>query len=67
MSKHEAPARFHDRCAARHRIVKTRRWRSRCIDAGSTITLTIVRIRLLCRSRIYTSARAVDLRIVKEI
>ena len=32
MSEHEALARFHDWCAARHRKVETRRlWRSRCM------------------------------------
>jgi hypothetical protein len=68
MSEHEAPARFHAWCAARHRNVATRGlWRSCCMMRAPRSPLTNVRIRLLHRSRIYTSGPAVDLRIVKEI
>jgi hypothetical protein len=68
MSQHEAPARFHAWCTARHRNVATRRlWRSCCMVQAQRSPLTNVRIRLLHRNRIYTSAPAVDLRIVKEI
>ena len=39
MSEHEALARFHDWCAARHRKAETRRlWRSPLRDARTTIT-----------------------------
>ena len=68
MSEHEALARFHNWCAARHRKVETRRFlRSRCIMHAQGSPLTNLRIRLSSRSGIYTSAPAVDLRIVKEI
>jgi hypothetical protein len=63
MSEHEALTRFHDRCAARHRKAETRRfWRSRCVMDAQRPPLTEVpiRTRLLRRSRIYTSAPAVD-------
>jgi hypothetical protein len=68
MSEHLELARFHDWCAARHRIVEPRRlWRRRCMMHGQRSPLTNVRIRLVRGSRIYTSAPAVDLHIVKEI
>jgi hypothetical protein len=70
MSEHQELARFHHWCGGRHRRAETRRlWRARCmIDAQrSPVTNVLLRIRLLRRSRIYTSAPAVDLRIVKEI
>jgi hypothetical protein len=61
MSENEALARFHCWCSARHRKVETRqRWRSCCV-------MHAIRIPLLRQSRIYTSARAVDLRIVTEL
>ena len=61
MSKHEALARFRYWCAARPRKVETRRlWRFRCV-------MHAIRISLLRRSRIYSSAPAVNLCIVKEI
>ena len=67
MSEQESLARFHV-CAARHRIVETRRlWRPRCMIHAQRSPLTNVRIRLLRGSRIYTSAPTVDLHIVKEI
>ena len=67
MSEHLELARFHDWCAARHRIVETRRlWRPRCMMHAQS-PLTNARIRLVRGSRIYTSAPPVDLRIVKEI
>jgi hypothetical protein len=70
MSEHEALARFHYGCAARHHKVEIRRlWRSRCMMHAqrSPLTNVLIRIRLLRRSRIYTSASAVGLRTVKEI
>jgi hypothetical protein len=67
MSEHEPQARFHDRCAAQHRKAEIRRlWRSRFRMHAPRSPLTN-QIRLLRRSRIYTSAPAVDYRIVKEI
>lgn len=61
MSEQEALARLCEWCAARHRKVETRRlWCFRCV-------MHAIRIPLLRRSRIYSSAPAVDLRIVKEI
>ena len=70
MSEHEALARFHYGCAARHHKVEIRRlWRSRCMMHAqrSPLTNILIRRRLLRRSRIYTSASAVGLRMVKEI
>jgi hypothetical protein len=70
MSEHEAQARLHYWCFAQHRKVKTRRlWHSRCMmhTQRSPLTNILIRIRLLRRSRIYTSASAVGLRMVKEI
>jgi hypothetical protein len=70
MSEHQELARFHDWCAARHRRAETHRlWRSRCMMHAqrSPLTNVLIRIRLLWRSRSYTSAPAVDLHIVKEI
>jgi hypothetical protein len=64
MSEHEAQARFQRLCAARHRKAETRRlWRSRCVMQAqrSPLDLAPNQIRLLRRSRIYTSAPAVDL------
>jgi hypothetical protein len=60
MSEHEALARFHYGCAARHHKVEIRRlWRSRCMMHAqrSPLTNILIRIRLLRRSRIYTSLR----------
>jgi hypothetical protein len=70
MSEQEALARFHYGCATRHHKVEIRRlWRSRCMMRAqrSPLTNILIRIRLLRRSRIYTSASAVGLRMVKEI
>ena len=64
MSEHEALARFHYGCAARHHKVEIHRlWRSRCMMHAqrSPLTNILIRIRLLRRSRIYTSTPAVDL------
>jgi hypothetical protein len=53
MSEHEAPARFYDWCAARHRKVETRRlWRSRCMMHAQRSPLTNVRVRFLRRRAI---------------
>jgi hypothetical protein len=71
MSEHEALARFHYGCAARrhHKVEIRRLWRSRCMMHAqrSPLTNILIRIRLLRRSRIDTSASAVGLRMVKEI
>jgi hypothetical protein len=70
MSEREAQARFHDWCAARHTKAETPRlWRSRCMMHAprSPLATVLIRIRLVRRSGIYTSAAAVNLRIVKEI
>ena len=70
MSEGKALLRFHDWRAARNRKAMTRRlWCSRCMMHAqrSPLTNVLIRIRLLRRSRIYTSASAVGLRIVKEI
>jgi hypothetical protein len=64
MSEHEALARFHYECAARHHKVEIRRlWRSRCMMHAQRSPLTNVLIRdpALAPSRIDTSAPAVDL------
>ena len=64
MSEHEALARFHYGCAARHHKVEIRRlWRSRCMMHAqrSPLTNILIRIRLLRRSSIDTSAPAVDI------
>ena len=64
MSEHEALARFHYWCAARHRKAETRRlWRSRCVMHAQRSPLTNVLIRSgsCAEGRIYTSAPAVDL------
>ena len=46
MSKHEAQARFHDWCAARHHKAETRRLlRSRCVMHAQRSPLTTVLIR----------------------
>ena len=50
MSEHEALARFHYGCAARHHKVEIRRlWRSRCRMHAqrSPLTNVLIRIRLL--------------------
>ena len=64
MSEHEALARFHYGYAARHHKVEIRQlWRSRYMMHAqrSPLTNILIRIQLLRRSRIYTSASAVDL------
>ena len=53
MSEHEALARFHYGCAARHHKVEIRRlWRSRCMMHAqrSPLTNVLIRIRLLCQA-----------------
>src|SRR5205807_9430748 len=70
MSEHEALARFRYGYAARHHKVEIRQlWRSRYMMHAqrSPLTNILIRIQLLRRSRIYTSASAVGLRMVKEI
>ena len=70
MSKHEAQARFHDWCAARHRKAETRRlWRSRWLmDAHqSPLTEVLIRIRLLRQAGSILRHRPLTYRIVKEI
>jgi len=64
MSEHEALARFHYGCAARHHKVEIRRlWRSPLYDARATITFDERPNQdpALAPSRIDTSAPAVDL------
>ena len=70
MSKHEAQARFHDWCAARHRKAETRRlWRSRWLmDAQrSLLTEVLISIRLLRQAGSILRHRPSTYRIVKEI
>ena len=70
MSEHEALARFHCWCAARHHKVEIRRlWRSRCMmDAQrSPLTNVLIRIRLLRRAGSILRHRPSTYRIVKEI
>ena len=70
MSEHEALARFHYWCAARHHKVEIRRlWRSRCMmDAQrSPLTNVLIRIRLLRQARSMLRHRPSTYRIVKEI
>ena len=70
MSKHEAQARFHDWCAARHRKAEIRRlWRSRWLmDAQrSLLTEVLIRIRLLRQAGSILRHRPLTYRIVKEI
>ena len=70
MSKHEAQARFHYGCAARHHKVEIRRlWRSRCMmDAQrSPLTHVLISIRLLRQAGSILRHRPSTYRIVKEI
>ena len=63
MSEHEALLRFHDGCAAWHGKAETRRLgRCRCVmHRQCSPLINPSQIRLLRRSRIYTSAPAVEL------
>ena len=70
MSEHEAQARFHDWCAARHRKAETRRlWRSRWLmDAQrSPLTEVLIRIRLLRQAGSILRHRPLTYRNVTEI
>ena len=69
MSEHGPSARFHDLCRAPPQSRDTLALALPLRDARTTVTVDPRpnQIRLLCRSRIYTSAPAVDLHIVKEI
>jgi len=70
MSEHEALARFHYGCAARHHKVEIRRlWRSRCMMYAqrSPLTNVLIRIRLLRRAGSTLRHRPSTYRIVKEI
>ena len=70
MSKHEALARFHYGCAARHHKVEIRRlWRSRCMMHAqrSPLTNVLIRIRLLRQAGSILRHRPSTYRIVKEI
>jgi hypothetical protein len=70
MSEHEALARFHYGCAARHHKVEIRRlWRSRCMMYAqrSPLTNVLIRIRLLRQAGSILRHRPLTYRIVKEI
>ena len=70
MSEHEALARFHYGCAARHHKVEIRRlWRSRCMMHTQRPPLTniLIRIRLLRRAGSILRHRPLTYRIVKEM
>ena len=70
MSEHEALARFHYGCAARHHKVEIGRlWRSRCLmhTQRSPLTNILIRIRLLRRAGLILRHRPLTYRIVKEI
>jgi hypothetical protein len=70
MSKHEALARFHYGCAARHHKVEIRRlWRSRCMMHAqrSPLTNVLIRIRLFRQAGSILRHRQLTYRIVKEI
>jgi len=70
MSMHEAQARFHYWCAARHRKAETRRlWRSRCAMRAQRSPLTNVLIRSgsCAEGGFILRHRPLTHRIVKEI
>jgi hypothetical protein len=70
MSEHEALARFHYGCAARHHKVEIRPlWRSRCMMHAqrSPLTNVLIRIRLLRQAGSILRHRPLTYRIVKEI
>ena len=69
MSEHEALARFHYGCAARHNKVEIRRlWRSRCMMYAqrSPLTNVLIWIRLLRQAGSILRHQPLTYRIVKE-
>ena len=69
MSEHEALARFHYGCAARHHKVEIRRlWRSCCMMYAQRSPLNVlIRIRFLRQAGSMLRHRPSTYRIVKEI
>ena len=70
MSEHEALARFHYWCAARHRKAGTRRlWSRRCVMHAqrSPLTKVLIRSRSCAEGGFLLRHRPLTYRIVKEI